>query len=97
MASVLKLSLFSDEKGLGFNLQKSHLSNPERLNRLLTAASLAYYWVIALGVTAIRQGWQRVIHRTDRCGLSLFQLGLRLLDYLLERSLSIEVTLHIIR
>jgi hypothetical protein len=89
-------TFFSDEKGRGFNLQKSHLSNPERINRLLMAAFLAYYWIVALGVTAAQEGWQTVIHRTDRCDLSLFQLGLRLLDYLLEGDFAIRVALHII-
>jgi hypothetical protein len=90
-------TFFSDEKGRGFHLQKSHLSDPSRLNRLLMAAFLAYYCIIALGVTAIQRRWQDIIHRTDRCDLSLFQLGLRLLDHLLEEDLTIELTLRIIR
>ena len=90
-------TFFSDEKARGFNLQKSHLSNQKRLNRLLMAAFLAYYCIIALGVRTIHEGWQRIIHRTDRCDLSLFQLGLRLLDLLLEEDITIEINLHIIR
>lgn len=34
-----------------------------------------------------------VIHRTDRCDLSLFQLGLRFLDHLLNEELSIPFEL----
>lgn len=49
--------------------------------RLLLAACLAYIWMIYLGTLCRQQGWHRVIHRTDRCDLSLFQLGLDLLDY----------------
>jgi hypothetical protein len=85
---------FSDQKGRGFNLQKSHLSCFERLNRLLMAAFLAYYFVIALGGFAIQMGWQVVVHRAKRCDLSLFQLGMRLLDHLLQASLPITVRLH---
>jgi hypothetical protein len=88
---------FSDQKGRGFNLQKSHLSDPERIDRLLMATFIAYYCIIALGVSALREGWQSVIHRTDRCDLSLFQLGLRLLDFLLEHNLRIRVAFHLIR
>jgi len=87
---------FSDGKGRGFNLQKSHLSVPERINRLLMATFLAYYWIVALGVSAVQDGWQGVIHRADRCDLSLFQLGLALLDYLLEEGLPFTGTLHMI-
>jgi len=78
-------TFFSDEKSRGFNLHKSHLSDPERVARLMIGACLAYHWIIYLGCLALEKGWQRAIHRPDRCDLSLFQLGLRLLDYLLDR------------
>lgn len=78
-------TFFSDEKSRGFNLHKSHLSDPARLSRLMIAACLAYHWIIYLGCLALKNDRQRAIHRADRCDLSLFQLGLRLLDYFLER------------
>lgn len=77
-------TFFSDEKSRGFYIQKSHISNPERLTRLLIAACLAYIWIVYLGTVAHKDDLVRVIHRSDRCDLSLFQLGLRLLDYLLN-------------
>jgi hypothetical protein len=49
-------TLFSDQKSRGFHLHKSHVSDPERLSRLMMAAALAYLWMIYLGVEAIRQG-----------------------------------------
>jgi hypothetical protein len=39
-------TFFSDQKSRGFNIQKSHLTDPQRLSRLLIAACLAYIWVI---------------------------------------------------
>lgn len=77
-------TLFSDQKSRGFHLHLSHLSDPKRLSRLLIAACLAYLWIVYLGALATRDKWQAVIHRAKRCDLSLFQLGLRLLDYLLN-------------
>jgi hypothetical protein len=77
-------TFFSDQKSRGFQLQQSHLSDPARLARLLIAACLAYLWLIYLGGLAHRTGLQHVIHRTERCDLSLFQLGLRLLTWLLK-------------
>jgi hypothetical protein len=68
-------TFFSDEKSRGFHLHKSHLSDPERLGTLMIAACLAYLWIIYLGLTAIREDWVRLIHRTDRCDWSLFHLG----------------------
>ena len=39
-------TFFSDQKSRGFNIDKSHLSDPDRLSRLLMAACLAYIWII---------------------------------------------------
>lgn len=84
-------TFFSDQKSRGFHLDKSHISDPERISRLLIAACLAYIWVIYLGVVAKRDKWVAIIHRTDRCDLSLFQLGLDLLEHFLNEALSIPV------
>lgn len=77
-------TFFSDQKSRGFNLHKSHLSDPYRLTKLMLAACLAYLWIVYLGVWSIQQKLHLVVHRTDRCDLSLFQLGLRVLEYLLD-------------
>jgi hypothetical protein len=84
-------TFFSDQKSRGFNMQKSHLSDPDRLSRLMIAACLAYIWIIYLGVVAKRDSWVKIIHRTDRCDLSLFQLGLDLLEHFLNENLAIPV------
>ena len=72
-------TFFADQKSRGFHLHKSHLSDPKRLARLLIAACLAYVWLVYLGVCALRDDWMKQLHRRDRCDLSLFRLGLRLL------------------
>ncbi len=84
-------TLFSDQKSRGFHLNKSHLSDPSRLAQLMIAACLAYIWMVYLGALCIADGYNRIIHRTDRCDLSLFQLGLRLLEYLLNQEMDIPV------
>jgi len=84
-------TFFSDQKSRGFRLDKSHIANPQRLARLMIAACLAYLWIIFLGALALRDGWMRTIHRARRCDLSLFQLGLTLLDHLLNEGLPIPV------
>ena len=72
-------TFFSDQKSRGFNIHKSHLSEPARLGRLLIASCLAYLWIVYLGVCATQEDWMQLLHRQDRCDLSLFRLGLRLL------------------
>lgn len=85
-------TFFSDQKSRGFFLHKSHLAHPQRLARLLLAATLAYVWIVFLGDWARKTRLSRIIHRTDRCDLSLFQLGLRTLHYLLNHHLPIPVS-----
>jgi len=84
-------TFFSDQKSRGFNLHKCHISAPERLARLMIAACLAYIWIIYLGIIAKRDDWVQIIHRTNRCDLSLFQLGLNLLEHFLNECLPIPV------
>jgi hypothetical protein len=88
-------TFFSDQKSRGFHIHKSHISDPQRLSRLLIAACLAYIWIIYLGSLCVTEGWREVIHRTKRCDLSLFQLGLRLLEHFLNTELSIPVQFHV--
>lgn len=82
-------TFFSDQKSRGFHIQKSHLSNPARLSRLLLASCLAYIWIIYLGVCALEDTWRKRLHRRDRCDLSLFRLGLRLLARCLKDGLQL--------
>jgi len=88
-------TFFSDQKSRGFNIQKSHIEECQRLSRLLIATCLAYIWIVYLGSLCKSDGWQAIIHRGNRCDLSLFRLGLRLLDYLLNEGLPIPVQFHV--
>ena len=85
-------TFFSDQKSRGFHLHKSHLSDPARIARLMLAACLAYLWIVYLGALAMETGFNRTIHRTERCDLSLFQLGFKVLDYLMDNDLPILVS-----
>jgi hypothetical protein len=84
-------TFFSDQKSRGFHLHQSHLKNPDRLATLMIAACLAYIWIVYLGRYAQQTGWDKIIHRSDRCDLSLFQLGLDMLEYFLNEGLPIPV------
>lgn len=82
-------TFFSDQKSRGFHIHKSHLRDPKRLCRVLPASCLAYLWLVYLGVCATAPNWMRQLHRQDRCDLSLFRLGLRLLARCLNEHLPI--------
>jgi Transposase DDE domain len=89
-------TFFSDQKSRGFNIHKSHVTDPQRLSRLLIASCLAYIWLVYLGSLCQKERWQSIIHRRKRCDVSLFQLGLRLLEYFLNEELPIPVQFHVI-
>lgn len=57
----------------------------------MIASCLAAYRIVHLGAHAMASGLYKVIHRTDRFDLSLFRLGLKLLDHCLNEGLSIPV------
>ena len=88
-------TFFSDQKSRGFHIHKSHISDPQRLSRLLIAACLAYIWIIYLGALCEKEGWREIIHRKKRCDLSLFQLGLRILEHFFNEELPIPVQFHV--
>ena len=88
-------TFFSDQKSRGFHIHKSHISDVQRLSRLLIAACLAYIWLVDLGSVCEKDRWRPIIHRRKRCDLSLFQLGLRLLEHLLNEEMPIPVQFHV--
>ena len=64
----------SATKSQGFHLEQTRSTHPERLDRLMLALALAYWWVLGRGI------W------VDRCKhpkCSLFTLGLRWIQRLL--------------
>jgi len=75
---------FSDSKTRGFRLDKSHLTHPNRVSRLLMGAVLAYWWLTYLGVEGRKRDWDKLVHRTSRTDLSFFQLGWRILSEFLR-------------
>jgi Transposase DDE domain len=74
-------TFFSDTKTRGFRLDQSHLEYAERLERLLIACALGYWWLVYLGTVAKRRGEDSLVDQTNRDDLSLFRLGWR---YMLE-------------
>ena len=61
----------------------------------LADVGLAYLWIIYLGALCAQDGWIRMIHRGGRCDLSLFQLGLRLLEHSLNEDRAIPVVFYV--
>ncbi len=91
-------TFFSDQKSRGFNIQRSPLSDPARLAKLLIATCLAYIFCILAGVMGKASKLYPRVHRKDRCDLSLFSLGKRFIELLVDlrqwRAFSFDVFLN---
>ena len=88
--------LFADFKGRGFHLAKTRITDPERLSRLLLAASIAFLWSLAVGSNIFHSPQQRLVDRSDRTDRSFFQLGYRFLkrQWKLARSLLVSLKIN---
>ena len=85
-------TLFSDQKSRGFHIEKSHLSDPDRLARLLCAVAMAYIWMIYQGAAVLADNTRRsLIDRPNRQDKSLFRLGFDWLKVALTRGLDFNV------
>lgn len=83
--------MFGDLKSNGFDLEATHLRQPDRLDRLTLAICLLYVWCIALGAHVVQSGLAPIVDRKDRRDLSLFRLGFDFLrrTLLLRHSLDV--------
>jgi hypothetical protein len=70
--------MFSDHKSRGLNLEATRITDPDRLQRLLVAATLAYLWIMEVGAVVVARGWWRQVdNRGAQRSVSLCQIGLR--------------------
>ncbi len=70
-------TLFGNHKSRGFQLARTHLTNPQQIDRLILAVAIATCLTLGLGTELIVTEQTHLVDRTDRRDLSLFQLGWR--------------------
>lgn len=75
---------FADGKRRGWALERTHVRDQARLDRLLLVWHLALWWLHALGRHVIHRGLRSRFDRTDRRDCSLIRLGWRWLLAQLE-------------
>jgi hypothetical protein len=83
--------MFGDLKRHGFDLESSMLRHFIRLSRLTLAVALLYVWLVTIGTETIHAGRRHLVDRKDRRDLSIFQIGLRLVERLLINFRSVHV------
>jgi hypothetical protein len=72
--------MFGDWKGHGLNIEKTRLSHVYRLARLVFAVSLWYLWLITQGSRTIKAAQRHLVDRKGRRDLSIFRIGLYMID-----------------
>ena len=70
-------TLFGNNKSRGFQLAKTHLTNPKKIDRLFLVLAIATCQVLGLGTHLVLTEGTDWIDRSERRDLSLFQLGFR--------------------
>ena len=83
--------MFADLKGHGLDLEATHLRHADRLSRLMLAVCLLYLWLILFGARVIKAGFRHWVDRRDRRDLSVFRIGLDLLERCLVQGLRLPV------
>jgi len=88
--------MFGDFKKHGFDLESSHLRHFLRLSRLTLLVAFLYLWLVAFGSQVIKRGLRPLVDRPDRRDLSIFRIGLGMLERLLANSdpFTIRFTLY---
>ncbi len=85
--------MFRDLKGQGFHLDKTRLTDPERIDRLMLILALAYWWIIGRGIWIDRLHLRRRVDRCKHPKCSLFTIGLRWIHRLLDMDKLPDVSL----
>ena len=73
--------------------QQTRLDRTERIDRLMLALVLACWWVIGRGIWVDRMGLRRQVDRAKHPKCSLFTIGLRWINQLLNRDKMPDVVL----
>ena len=85
--------MFGDFKKHGFDLESTMLRHFLRLSRLILAVALLYVWLISVGGRSIRAGLRQLVDRVDRRDLSIFQIGLRIIERRLTNAFPFRIPL----
>jgi hypothetical protein len=67
--------LYGDLKGHGFDLEATHLKDPDRIDRLILAVCLTFVWFITLGSWVVKRGFRHLLDHRSRLDKSYFRLG----------------------
>lgn len=68
--------MFGDMKEHGFELDRTHLRDSARIERLMLGVCICYVWLLATGSWVVKNGRRHLLDRRERRDKSYFRLGL---------------------
>lgn len=81
--------MFSDHKSRGLNLEKTRLTDADRIQKLLVAVTIAYLWLMQIGNSVVvEDNYKKVDNKGANRSVSLCQIGLRWLRELIAEGVS---------
>ena len=89
--------MFGDMKKHGFDLESSMLRSFLRLSRLTLAVAFLYAWMISTGANAIHKGKRHLVDVKSRRDLSLFQIGMRIIERAITNATDLRISLSFYR
>jgi hypothetical protein len=85
--------MFADFKQHGFDLESTHLRHFARLSRLTLLVALLYLWCVTFGTAIIKRGLRYLVDRSDRRDLSIFRIGLDMIERYLTNGKVLSISL----
>jgi len=85
--------MFGDWQGHGVDIEKTHLRGSARLSRLVFLVALWYLWLVTRGIQTIKAGARHLVDRLGRRDLSVFRIGLYMVDRYLAHSRPLSIRL----
>jgi hypothetical protein len=85
--------MFADFKRHGFDLESTHLRHFLRLSRLTLCVALLYLWIVAFGADTIKRGLRFLVDRSDRRDLSIFRIGLGMIERCITNGKALSISL----
>ena len=67
--------MYGDMKGHGFDLEATHLDDPDRISRLILGVCLTFVWLLSLGSWVVKRGLRHIVDVKSRRDKSYFRIG----------------------
>ncbi len=83
-------TMFKAFKSGGFNFEDTHLTNPERIAKLIALVCVAFIWVYLVGISRNNNGHPIEIKKHGRRAYSLFKFSLMFIAHAFLNPLSIK-------